>query len=65
MECPWETAEVGCPECGEIIVLRPGVVEIWCQRCEDGYDVTERRSPREPERTVLVLSKKGEPTERA
>lgn len=40
-------------------------VEVWCQRCEKGYDVTESRSPREPARTVLILSKKGEPTERA
>jgi hypothetical protein len=48
----------------EIIVLRPGVSEIWCQRCEEGYDVMESRNPRDPERTVLVLSKKRETTDR-
>jgi hypothetical protein len=64
MDCPWEKAEVNCPNCMEIIVLRPGVEEIWCQRCEEGYDVMERRNPRDPERTVLVLSKKRETTDR-
>jgi hypothetical protein len=60
MECHWEKAEVGCPTCHEIIVLRPGVEEIWCQCCEEGFDVLEGRNPRDPERTVLVLSKKRE-----
>jgi hypothetical protein len=64
MECRWEKAEVGCPACHEIIVLRPGVEEIWCQRCEEGFDVLESRNPRDPERTVLVLSKKRETTDR-
>jgi hypothetical protein len=65
MEAPWERAEVSCPNCLEILVLRPGVEEIWCQRCESGYDVMESRSPRDPERTVLVLSKKRQTPERA
>jgi hypothetical protein len=60
MDAPWEKAEVSCPNCLEILVLRPGLEEIWCQRCEVGYDVMERRNPRDPERTVLVLSKKRE-----
>lgn len=64
MDCPWEKAEVSCPNCMEIIVLRPGVTEIWCQRCEEGYDVMENRNPRDPERTVLILSKKREATDR-
>ena len=49
----------------EIITLRPGVEEIWCQRCEEGYDVKENRNPRDPDRTVLVLSKKRETTDLA
>lgn len=64
MDCPWEKAEVGCPNCMEIIVLRPGVEEIWCQRCEEGYDVMEKRNPKDPERTVLVLSRKRQTTDR-
>lgn len=64
MDCPWEKAEVSCPNCMEIIVLRPGVAEIWCQRCEEGYDVMESRNARDPERTVLVLSRKRETTDR-
>lgn len=58
MEVSWEKAEVSCPNCLEILVLRPGLEEIWCQRCEVGYDVMESRNPKDPERTVLVLSKK-------
>jgi hypothetical protein len=58
MDVSWEKAEVSCPNCLEILVLRPGLEEIWCQRCEVGYDVMESRNPRDPERTVLVLSKK-------
>ncbi len=65
MDTPWEKAEVSCPTCHEIIVLRPGVEEIWCQRCEEGYDVMESRNPRDPERTVLVLSKKRQTPGRA
>jgi hypothetical protein len=65
METAWEKAEVSCPNCLEILVLRPGVEEIWCQRCESGYDVMESRSPRDPERTVLVLSKKRQMPGRA
>jgi hypothetical protein len=64
VETSWEKAEVSCPTCMEIIVLRPGVEEIWCQRCEEGYDVMESKNPRDPERTVLVLSKKRETTDR-
>jgi hypothetical protein len=64
MDSLWETAEVGCPNCREIIVLRPGVEEIWCQRCEEGYIVMESPNPRDPERTVLVLSKKRETPDR-
>lgn len=60
MDVSWEKAEVSCPNCLEILVLRPGLEEIWCQRCEMGYDVMESRNPRDPERTVLVLSKKRE-----
>jgi len=60
MDAPWEKAEVRCPNCLEILVLRPGLEEIWCQRCEEGYDVMESPNPRDPERTVLVLSKKRE-----
>ncbi len=60
MDAPWEKAEVSCPNCLEILVLRPGLEEIWCQRCEEGYDVMESPNPRDPERTVLVLSKKRE-----
>ncbi len=58
MDQPWERAEVRCPHCLEILVLRPGLQEIWCQRCENGYDVMESPNPKDPERTVLVLSKK-------
>jgi len=58
MDAPWEKAEVSCPSCLEILVLRPGLEEIWCQRCEEGYDVMESANPRDPQRTVLVLSKK-------
>jgi hypothetical protein len=58
MDQPWERAEVRCPHCLEILVLRPGLREIWCQRCENGYDVMESPNPKDPERTVLVLSKK-------
>ena len=65
MDSSWEKAEVSCPNCREIIVLRPGVEEIWCQRCEEGYDVMENRNPRDPERTVLILSKKRETTDLA
>ena len=65
MDSTWEKAEVSCPNCMEIIVLRPGVEEIWCQRCEEGFDVMESRNPRDPERTVLVLSKKRETTDLA
>jgi hypothetical protein len=65
MEVSWEKAEVSCPNCLEILVLRPGLEEIWCQRCEVGYDVMESRNPRDPERTVLVLSKKREMPGRA
>jgi hypothetical protein len=39
--------------------------EIWCQRCEVGYDVMESQNPKDPERTVLVLSKKRETRDRA
>lgn len=65
MEVPWEKAEVSCPNCLEILVLRPGLEEIWCQRCEVGYDVMESQNPKDPERTVLVLSKKRETRDRA
>lgn len=65
MDVSWEKAEVSCPNCHEIIVLRPGLEEIWCQRCEVGYDVMESQNPRDPERTVLVLSKKREMPGRA
>ena len=65
MDVSWEKAEVSCPNCLEILVLRPGLEEIWCQRCEVGYDVMESRNPRDPERTVLVLSKKREMPGRA
>jgi hypothetical protein len=64
VDASWEKAEVSCPTCMEIITLRPGVEEIWCQRCEEGYDVMESKNPRDPERTVLVLSKKRETTDR-
>jgi len=60
MDQPWERAEVRCPHCLEILVLRPGLQEIWCQRCENGYDVMESPNPKDPDRTVLVLSKKRE-----
>jgi LSD1 subclass zinc finger protein len=65
MDAPWEKAEVSCPNCREILVLRPGLEEIWCQRCEQGYDVTESANPKDPERTVLVLSKKRQAPGRA
>ncbi|MGD0265319.1 MAG: hypothetical protein ABSD47_10290 [Candidatus Methylomirabilota bacterium] len=65
MDAPWEKAEVSCPNCLEILVLRPGLEEIWCQRCEEGYDVMESANPRDPERTVLVLSKKRQAPGRA
>jgi len=55
----WERAEVSCPACQEILVLHPGLVEIWCQRCEAGFDIMESPNPRAPERTLLVLSKKS------
>jgi hypothetical protein len=49
MDAPWEKAEVSCPNCLEILVLRPGLEEIWCQRCEMGYDVMESQNPKDPE----------------
>ncbi len=58
MSIPWEKAEVNCPTCREILVLHPGLCEIWCLRCEEGYDIMESPSPRAPDRTLLVLSKK-------
>ncbi len=48
MDVPWEKAEVSCPNCLEILVLRPGLEEIWCQRCEVGYDVMESQNPKDP-----------------
>jgi hypothetical protein len=65
MDVPWEKAEVSCPNCLEILVLRPGLEEIWCQRCEVGYDVMESQNPKDPERIVLVLSKKRQTRDRA
>ncbi len=54
----WERAEVSCPSCLELLVLCPGLREIWCGRCEIGYEINETRHPRDPERSVLVLEKK-------
>ena len=54
----WERAEVSCPSCLELLVLRPGMTEIWCGRCEIGYEISEAKHPRDPKRSVLVLEKK-------
>jgi hypothetical protein len=62
MSISWEKAEVSCPTCQEILVLHPGLTEIWCIRCEVGYDIMESPNPRAPERTLLVLSKKRDDT---
>jgi hypothetical protein len=45
-----------------MLTLRPEVAEIWCGRCEEGFDVTESRHPRDPDRIALVLSKKRKMT---
>ena len=55
----WERAEVSCPACRELMPIRPGLVEIWCKRCEVGYAINEAKHPRDPNRSVLVLERKG------
>jgi hypothetical protein len=64
MESAWDTAGVSCPNCAEMLTLRPEIAEIWCGRCEEGYDITESRNPRDPDRIVLVLAKKRQMTDR-
>lgn len=60
-EGQWEKADVSCPNCLEILVLKPWCEEIWCPRCEVGYDVVERKSRTDPARIVLFLSRKSGP----
>ena len=35
MEIYWERAEIQCPGCREILVLRASLLEIWCPWCEE------------------------------
>jgi len=34
---------VSCPSCQELLVLRPGLTEIWCGRCGIGYEIYETK----------------------
>ena len=57
-EFSWEKAQVGCPNCSELLTLRPGRTEVWCQRCEAGFEIREAKSPSHPDRLVLLLAPK-------
>lgn len=59
METRWEQAEIQCPGCGEILVLRASLFEIWCPWCEEPYEVRETPHRADPARVVLILAKKS------
>jgi phage FluMu protein Com len=58
MEKHWEQAEIQCPGCHEILVLRASLVEIWCPWCEEPYEVHETPHQTDPTRIVVTLVKK-------
>ena len=60
MEIYWERAEIQCPGCREILVLRASLLEIWCPWCEEPYEVREVPHRTDPRRTVLTLTKKAQ-----
>ncbi len=58
METRWEQAEIQCPGCREVLVLRASLLEIWCPWCEEPYEVRETPHHADPTRIVLTLAKK-------
>ena len=58
METRWEQAEIQCPGCSEVLVLRASLLEIWCPWCEEPYEVRETPHRADPTRIVLSLAKK-------
>ncbi len=58
METDWERAEVRCPGCHDILVLRASLLEIWCPWCEELYEVRETPHHADPSRIVLTLARK-------
>lgn len=58
MDIYWERAEIQCPGCGDILVLRVSLLEIWCPWCEEPYEVRESAHHADPNRIVLTLTKK-------
>lgn len=58
METRWEQAEIQCPGCSEVLVLRASLLEIWCPWCEELYEVRETPHRADPTRIVLTLAKK-------
>ena len=60
MEIYWERAEIQCPGCREVLVLRASLLEIWCPWCEEPYEVREVPHRTDPRRIVLTLTKKAQ-----
>ena len=58
METRWYSAEIQCPGCHEILVLRAALAEIWCPWCEEPYEVRQTMHHADPSRIVLTLVKK-------
>jgi hypothetical protein len=56
MEIYWERAEIQCPGCREVLVLRASLLEIWCP----WYEVREASHRTDPRRIVLTLTKKAQ-----
>jgi uncharacterized Zn finger protein (UPF0148 family) len=57
METGWDRAEVRCPGCGEILVLRAALAQIWCPWCEEPYEVREVPHRADPSRIILILAR--------
>ena len=58
MEKYWEQADIHCPGCREILVLRASLDEIWCPWCEEPYEISQTAHHADPSRIVLTLVKK-------
>jgi len=58
MEKQWEQAEIQCPGCHDILVLRASLHEIWCPWCEEPYEIREIPHQTDPTRIVLILTRK-------
>jgi hypothetical protein len=65
VEANWEQAEIQCPGCREILVLRASLLEIWCPWCEEPYEIREVPRRADPSRIGLHLVKKQRGSDQA